>query len=80
MADKERGSWIDRAQAQVAELTPEVGFNVVAVDDYKMAGDEDALYLVGHYTDEAEAKKVAAEHEKETGDTTHVYGPWKNRK
>ncbi len=69
--------WMDRAMAQVAELTPEVGYNVVAIDDFKYAGDDDALYLVGHYTDEAEAKKAAAEHAAESGDTTHVYGPKK---
>lgn len=69
--------WMDRAQRQVDDMTPETGFNVVAVDDYKMAGDEDALYMVGHYPDKAEAEKVAAEHEKETGDKTYVYGPKK---
>jgi hypothetical protein len=70
---------MDRAQQQVLDMTPEVGFNVVAVDDWKMAGDEDALYMVAHYTDEAEAKKVAAEHEKKTGDKTYVYGPRKRK-
>jgi hypothetical protein len=78
MSDK-KSSWMDRAMAHVADLTPEVGFNVVAVDSFAMAGDDDALYLVGHYSDEAEANKVAAEHATESGDKSYVYGPKKRK-
>lgn len=72
--------WMDKALAQVAELTPEIGYNVVAVDAFAFAGDDDALYLVGHYRDEDDAYKARAEHEAETGDKTYVYGPKKKTK
>lgn len=63
--------WIEKAQKQIAKLTPKTGFNVVAVDSYEKPGR--ALYLVDHFDDEKEAEKARAAHEKKSGDKAYVY-------
>jgi len=59
------------------KLTPESGYNVVGVEEY---GDEDdqGLYLVGHFEDEAAATAEKARRESVNPDSRYyVYGPRK---
>lgn len=70
MSDK---NWLQAAAEQVKKFTPTKGYNVVAVDRLEKPGE--ALYLVGHTDDEKEAERMAAAHQKKTGDAAHVYGP-----
>jgi hypothetical protein len=71
-------SWIDAATAQVKELTPKTGFNVVAVDASEKPGD--ALYLVGHFDDAAAAEKARAAHQAKSKNIAYVYPSAKARK
>lgn len=64
-------SWVEKGLAQVAEFTPKAGFNVVAVDNYDAPGE--AMYLVSHHTDKADAEKARAAHEKKSKDKSFVY-------
>ena len=68
MADK---NWVEKATAQIAEMTPRTGFNVVAVDRMERPGE--ALYLVNHFTDEGKAEAARAAHEAKSGDKSYVY-------
>lgn len=64
-------NWIEKASAQIAEMTPKTGFNVVAVDRMERPGE--ALYLIDHFTDEGKAEAARAAHEAKSGDKTYVY-------
>jgi hypothetical protein len=64
-------SWIDEAFAQVDQLTPATGFNVVAVDSMELPGE--GLYLVSHHATQEEAEAARAAHQAASGDKTYVY-------
>jgi len=64
-------SWIDAAFAQIKALTPERGFNVVAVDRQEPPGE--GLYLVSHWDNADDAERARRDHCAETGDPAYVY-------
>lgn len=66
-------NWFDDAQKQIDEMTPDKGYNVVAVDSMEEPGH--ALYFVEHCDDQAEAERARRAHASKTGDRTYVYGP-----
>ena len=56
------------------KLIPTTGFNVVAVDDFELPGEE--LYLVGHYATRKEAEaELKRFRERNTTDVAYIYGP-----
>jgi hypothetical protein len=63
-----------RLRAQKA-MTPRKGegYNVVGVDSFEEPGDE--LYLIGNYSTQEEAERVAALRRRQHPDTVHVYAP-----
>lgn len=63
--------WIDAAIEEMEAMTPKTGFNVVGVDRFAPPGE--ALYLIKHTEDKAEADRIAAEHRTRSGNQAHVY-------
>jgi hypothetical protein len=63
--------------AEIDKFTPTDGYNVVGVDSFEPVGE--ALYLVAHVYDAAEAERLRAEHAARSGNVTHVYGPKADR-
>jgi hypothetical protein len=58
----------------VERLTPEDGFNLVGVDTFKALGDDEELFLVGHYdTEEAAEAEKAARLAKDPDAVLHIY-------
>jgi hypothetical protein len=64
-------NWLEKALDAKEKMTPDTGFNVVAVDRMERPGE--ALYLVSHHSDAAAAEKARAAHEKTSGNKTYVY-------
>jgi hypothetical protein len=62
------------AFAQVRELTPSKGFNLVGIDNFAMLGEPGAVYVIGHFNTLAEAE--SAQRLRRTGeqaDETVIY-------
>lgn len=57
----------------MAAHVPESGYNVVAVDDYEVPGEQ--LFLVSHHEVKAEAEEAAKRFGRQSGLDTYVYGP-----
>lgn len=62
----------DKALEHKKTLIPAEGFNVVGVDPFEEP--DEALYFIGHFKDEEEAKAKQAEKEK-AGIVAHIYSP-----
>ena len=68
-------SRIEEALKQVAEMTPDEGFNLCGLDDYG-SPDEQGLYLIDHFDTQEEAEAAKEERTAEDPDLRFfVYGP-----
>lgn len=56
MTDK---TWLENALAEIEDLTPKTGYNVVGVD--RMGKPGEALYFVAHYENKAQAERGVCE-------------------
>lgn len=55
-------------------LIPKTGYNVVGVDTFSVPGEDYSIFLIGHYSELAEAEEEAEKHRNEVI-RVYIYGP-----